>query len=158
MVLDKANLISYDAKAVAYCVLEIFAKIPMGLVIVGMCEANEGESTFAASFSSLLGITNAETSRREGREAKQMADQLQAVALEMQRAGMPVSLPTQLPRTVKQPISPPTAANSMAESEYTAANPSLLALQLRMLLQQQQEQAQAQAQMAQNAQNNGRMA
>ena len=54
MVLDKLNIISYDLKALAYCVTELFATVVYGLVAVGSHEAMEGSTGFAAGIGTFL--------------------------------------------------------------------------------------------------------
>jgi uncharacterized protein YigA (DUF484 family) len=58
MVLDKLGVLSYDGKAIGYCVLEICSKVPMGFILVGAREANEGASTFAGGLAMMLRVTS----------------------------------------------------------------------------------------------------
>jgi bacteriorhodopsin len=50
MVLDKANSISYDSKAIGYVVTEFASTVIFGLVIVGSRESSEGLVTLGSRF------------------------------------------------------------------------------------------------------------
>ena len=54
MVLDKANAISYDAKAIGYVITEWSSTIPFGLLAVGSREATEGLETLGARFAQVV--------------------------------------------------------------------------------------------------------